>query len=80
VQTKQTIDIKTWVEEQLKSVNLDPKNVKHIVADNASVNSALCRDGGPIHPLRCAWAKLADGWPSKVAKMISNFNKSSSMM
>jgi len=27
-----------------------------------------------------AWAKLADGWPSKVAKMIANFNKSSSMM
>jgi len=27
-----------------------------------------------------AWAKLADGWPSKVATMIANFNKSSSMM
>ena len=84
------VDLQTWVEEQVKSVNLDPINVKYIVADNSSVNNVLFREMEAqfipctAHTLNLlvegAWAKLADGWPSKVSTMIANFNKSSSMM
>lgn len=78
--------LREWVLEQLDLIGLGDRPVDTMVADNASVNTKLstllgCRFiGCHSHKLNLlvqdAWHVIQHDWPSKVAKIIGNFNKS----
>jgi hypothetical protein len=82
-------DIQKWLKKELKAVNLRISNVKTVSGDNASVNTALCTIMKAQHipcaahtlnlVMEDAWAMLCIQWPDKVAKIISNYNKSDLM-
>jgi len=83
-------DIATWVRKELHAIGLRAYNIETVVADNASTMQALttelqatyvpCAAHSLDLAIDAAWASIEDRWPSKVQKIIANFNKSGKMI